>query len=169
MSDNVEFVIRRGEVSDLPLMYNMLYEAAAANPEIRTMDMEAVLSLPMIRRYVEAWGREGDIAVVASEPAGKPLGAAWLRLFEAEDPSYGFIHESIPELTMGVIAEARGRGIGTALITKIIEIAKDEGYEEISLSVEKDSEAVELYKRSGFLEVGPSEQRPTSITMKKTL
>ena len=169
MSEAAGFVLRKGEVADLPLLYNMLYEAAAANPEIRKMDMEAALSLPMIRRYVEGWGREGDLAVVAAEPAGKQLGAAWLRLFQAENPSYGFIDESIPELTMGVIADARGRGIGTALISKIIEIARDEGYEELSLSVEKNNDAVELYTRNGFIEVGPSEHRPSSITMKRTL
>jgi ribosomal protein S18 acetylase RimI-like enzyme len=163
--EEATFVVRRGEVSDLPLMYLMLFEAAAANPEIRKLDREAAISLPQVRKYVEGWGREGDEVVVAAEKAGRPLGAAWFRLFPKEDPAYGFVSESIPELTIGVVDEARGRGIGTSLMEHIIEIAREEGYSALSLSVEKDSEAVALYKRHGFVSKGQSAQRPTSITM----
>jgi ribosomal protein S18 acetylase RimI-like enzyme len=165
MSNEGDFVIRRGEVADIPLMYLMLFEAAATNPEIAKLDKEAALSLPQIRKYVEGWGREGDECVVAAEPAGKPLGAAWFRLFPAEDPGYGFVSEDVPELTIGVADDARGRGIGSALMKRVLEVAREEGYPAVSLSVEKDSNAVALYVRFGFQSKGQSEQRPTSTTM----
>lgn len=165
MSTEGDFLVRLGEVSDIPFMYLMLFEAAATNPGIAQMDKEAALSLPQIRKYVEGWGRDGDACVVAAEPAGKPLGAAWMRLFSEEDPGYGFVGEDVPELTIGVADDARGRGIGSALMKRIIDIAKDEGYSLLSLSVEKDSNAVALYDRFGFVSKGPSEQRPTSETM----
>lgn len=165
MSTEGEFVVRRGEVSDIPLMYMMLFEAAATNPDIAKLDREVALSLPQIRKYVEGWGRDGDECVVASEASGKPLGAAWFRLFSAEDPGYGFVGEDVPELTMGVAEDARGRGIGSALMKRVIEVAKDEGYNSLSLSVKRDSSAVGLYERFGFKRKGESEQRPTFDTM----
>jgi ribosomal protein S18 acetylase RimI-like enzyme len=165
MSNKGEYIIRRGEVVDIPLMYLMLFEAAATNPEIAKLDREAALSLPQIRKYVEGWGRDGDVSVVANEKAGKPLGAAWFRLFTEEDPGYGFVSGDIPELTIGVADDARCRGIGSALMKKIIEVAKEEGYNSLSLSVEKSSSAVGLYERIGFVSRGQSEQRPSSITM----
>ena len=165
MSTEGAFVVRRVEVSDIPLMYMMLFEAAATNPDIAKLDREVALSLPQIRKYVEGWGRDGDECVVASEASGKPLGAAWFRLFPAEDPGYGFVGEDVPELTMGVAEDARGRGIGSALMKRVIEVAKDEGYNSLSLSVKKDSNAVGLYERFGFKRKGESEQRPTFDTM----
>ena len=165
MSMEGEFVVRRGEVSDIPLMYMMLFEAAATNPDIAKLDREVALSLPQIRKYVEGWGRDGDECVVASKASGKPLGAAWFRLFPAEDPGYGFVGEDVPELTMGVAEDARGRGIGSALMKRVIEVAKDEGYNSLSLSVKRDSSAVGLYERFGFKTKGGSDQRPTFDTM----
>ncbi len=160
-----DFIIRLGEVSDLPLLYLMLYEAAAANPAIRQLDREAALSLPQVRKYVEGWGRRGDQAVVAAEHTGRQLGAAWYRLFTAQDPAYGFVSEDVPEVTMGVVDDARGRGIGSALLKRIVEQAREEGFDALSLSVEADSEAVALYERHGFELVGKSKQRPTSNIM----
>jgi GNAT superfamily N-acetyltransferase len=162
---NDDFIVRLGEVSDLPLLYLMLYEAAAANPAIRQLDREAALSLPQVRKYVEGWGRTGDLAVVAAEQTGRQLGAAWYRLFTPQDPAYGFVSDDIPEVTIGVVDDARGRGIGSALLTRIVEIAREEGHKALSLSVEADSEAVALYERHGFELVGKSEQRPSSNTM----
>ena len=161
--------IREAEVSDLPLLYSMLFEAAATNPEVEKMDREAALSLPQIRKYVEGWGREGDRAFVAAEPAGRPLGAAWYRIFPEEDPAYGYVSPDVPELTIGVVEDARRKGIGTQLMQRIIDAARGDGYRALSLSVEKDSKAVELYKRYGFESQGPSDQRPSSFTMLLTL
>lgn len=166
MSEGIrDFVIRLGEVSDLPLMYLMLFEAAATNPEVKKLDREVALTLPEIRKYAEGWGRKGDQSVIAAEKTGRQLGAAWYRLFKQQDPAYGFVSEDIPELTIGVVDDARGRGIGSALMEKIIGIAKDDGHPALSLSVEADNEAVSLYERYGFLSQGASGQRPSSLTM----
>lgn len=165
MSKGGDYWIRRGEASDIPLMYMMLFEAVATNSEIRDMDREVALSLPQIRKYVEGWGRKGDEVMVASESAGKPLGAAWYRLFPKEDPAYGFVREEVPELTIGVAEEARGRGIGSALMERIIKAAREGGHPALSLSVEHDSGAIGLYERFGFVSQGESGQRPSSITM----
>ena len=64
-------------------------------------------------KYVDGFGRHGDAGVVAAV-AGQDVGAAWYRLLPADDPGYGFVAADIPELTLGVASQARGRGIGTA-------------------------------------------------------
>jgi ribosomal protein S18 acetylase RimI-like enzyme len=113
-----------------------------------------VSSDPSVARYVEGWGRRGDAGVIAEEAAGRPLGAAWYRLFTETEPGYGFIDPGIPEVSIGVEADARGQGIGTALLEALIERARAEGFPSLSLSVEDDNPAVRLYERAGFRTIG---------------
>ena len=45
-----------------------------------------------LTRYVDNWGRPGDVAIVAHE-TGNRVGAAWMRIFTADEPGYGFVDE----------------------------------------------------------------------------
>jgi ribosomal protein S18 acetylase RimI-like enzyme len=104
--------------------------------------------------YVKGWGRSGDTAVVALEN-GFPVGAAWYRLFTAEHAAYGFVDERTPELAIAVVPNARGRGIGEALLRALLEHARGDGFRAISLSVDPENRrALELYERLGFERVG---------------
>ncbi len=102
-----------------------------------------------VGRYVDRWGRTGDTALVMIERF-RPVGAAWYRLFQASAPGYGFVDEQTPELTIAVVPSCRGRGYGNELLTALLERARADGYEQISLSVEAGSPAVHLYTRHGF-------------------
>ena len=102
-----------------------------------------------VGRYVDRWGRPGDTAVVLIERF-RPVGAAWYRLFEEQAPGYGFVDEDTPELTIAVVPSCRGKGYGAQLLEALLERARADGYEQISLSVESDSPAVKLYERHGF-------------------
>ncbi len=133
----------------------MLYEAACWRPGQQRPPEEEVLYDPHIARYHEGWGRPGDAAVIA-EADGDPVGAAWYRLFDAEKPGYGFIEATIPELSIGVSPEHRGRGVGSALLATLIDLAREEGFDALSLSVEEDNPALRLYERSGFRRVSRS-------------
>ncbi len=68
-----------------------------------------------LAHYVAQWGAEHDAGFVADR-AGRTLGAAWWTFLPADDPAYGFIDEATPEASIGVVAEARGQGLGTALL-----------------------------------------------------
>jgi ribosomal protein S18 acetylase RimI-like enzyme len=116
-------------------------------------------------RYVRTWGRLGDTGLIAIEQ-GNPVGAAWYRLFRRDAPGFGFVDERTPELTIAVVPSRRGRGVGHELLTGLLDRARKEGYEAISLSVEKDSPAVKLYERYGFERVG---ETPAALVMRANL
>jgi len=112
--------------------------------------------------YVKAWGRPGDSAVIAID-GGFPAGAAWYRLFPRDRPGYGFVDERTPELAIAVVPNARGKGVGSALLGALLDRARAEGYGAISLSVDRNNAgAIELYERHGFERVGEDDD---SVTM----
>jgi GNAT superfamily N-acetyltransferase len=102
-----------------------------------------------LTRYVDNWGRTGDVALMATE-TGHRVGAAWFRLFPADSPGYGFVDESTPELTISVVPSRRRHGVGNELLDALLDRAREEGHRIVSLSVEADSPAVKFYERHGF-------------------
>jgi ribosomal protein S18 acetylase RimI-like enzyme len=127
----------------------MLVEAIAWQPGSPSLTVEDALANPHFALYVEGWGQTGDAGVIA-EDDGQLLGACWYRLFTEAKQGYGFIHPAVPELTLGVRREARGHGIGTALLDALASHARTEGHSALSLSVAEDNRAMHLYDRAGF-------------------
>ena len=125
---------------------------------------EEQLAQPELRRYVEGWGRKGDLAVVALDRLDEPIGAAWLRVFESNEPGYGFVAPDVPELSIAVYPECRGRRIGTLLLSTLVTRAQAEGHRAMSLSVAPENPAARLYARQGF-EVVPAGGGRDSVTM----
>jgi GNAT superfamily N-acetyltransferase len=142
-------MVRRGSSADVPFMRSMLAHAYAW----RVNALEADIPLT---RYVDNWGREGDVAVIAHE-TGNRVGAAWLRLFRQDEPGYGFLDERTPELSIAVVPSRRRHGVGQELLDALLEQARAAGHEQVSLSVEKDSPAVSFYERNGFTGGGESD------------
>ena len=159
------YATRAAIVADLPFLWEMLWQAAAVSPEVRESGRERALQLPEVRRYLEDWGRSGDAAVVAVTAEGACLGAAWYRLFPATAPGYGFVAEDIPELGIGVSPEARGEGVGSALLEELKGTARAQGFAALSLSVDSENPAGRLYERHGFEDVGVSEPPDSSVTL----
>jgi GNAT superfamily N-acetyltransferase len=132
---------------------------------LRALGREAAFAIPHIRRYLDGWGRPGDAGVVAVTGEDRRLGAAWYRFFPGDDPGYGFVASDIPELSIGVIAEARGTGVGTELLRALLRLARDQGLQAVSLSVDRQNPARRLYERVGFHDAGISDPMDTSVTM----
>ncbi|WP_309147019.1 bifunctional helix-turn-helix transcriptional regulator/GNAT family N-acetyltransferase [Curtobacterium sp. MCPF17_001] len=98
--------------------------------------------------------RSADLGVVASDGDG-PLGVVWAVHLPASDPGYGFVAGDVPELTLAVDARARGRGVGSALLARIVAAGRSAGWPGISLSVEDGNTGARiLYERVGFRTVG---------------
>jgi ribosomal protein S18 acetylase RimI-like enzyme len=118
-----------------------------------------------VQRYVERWGRPGDTALIAIQDFQR-VGAAWFRLFTDDNPGYGFVDEETPELSIAIVPSKRGTGLGSELLDALLERARADGYDAITLSVEKDSPAVGLYERHGFERLGEDDG---GVTMKANL
>jgi len=147
-----EVRVRAAGEHDAGFLAEMLREAAAWRPE-DARSLQEVLADPRAAVYVEDWGRAGDTGVVAEEDS-RPLGAAWFRTFGDAVHGYGYVDASVPELTVAVRREARGRGVGSALLAALVERARADGVPALSLSVENGNPASRFYERAGFRHVG---------------
>ena len=116
-----------------------------------------------VYRYVQNWGRSGDAGVIALEGA-HPAGAAWYRLFSEREPGFGFVDERTPELTIAVVPSRRGRGTGKEMLTALLDRARSDGYQAVSLSAAP--EQTDYYRRFGFEEVS---RTPYAVTMRLPL
>ncbi|WP_277586141.1 GNAT family N-acetyltransferase [Psychrobacillus antarcticus] len=154
-------IIRNLKKNELDFLKDMLYESIYM-PEDEKNKME-LLNSSSIKKYYEEWGRKGDTALLAIDENNLPVGAVWYRLFDESNKGYGFVDVQTPELGIAVTQEARGLGIGTLLMKKIIRQASEDGYKSLSLSVDPENmSAVYIYRQLGFIDYGVSE---TSITM----
>ena len=151
-------MIRKGSHADVPFMRSML--AHAYGWRVNALDADIPLT-----RYVDNWGRPGDLVLIAHE-TGNRVGAAWFRLFPAAEPGYGFLDEETPELSISVVPSRRRHGVGQELLDALLEKARAAGHAAVSLSVEKDSPAVDFYERNGF---EPSGESQGGLVMKRTL
>lgn len=159
------FAIRLIQPDDEPFLWDMGWEATAVDAGMRALGRDAAFAIPHVRHYLDGWGRPGDAGVVAVAPTGQRLGAAWYRLFPETDPGWGFVATDVPELSIGVAIDARGRGIGSAMLDALLALAREEGYRAISLSVDRQNPARRLYERKGFRDAGISDPADSSVTM----
>ena len=123
-----------------------------------------------LRSYVEAWGsRIGDIGVMARSESGEVLGAAWLRL-GGDGGRFKLGDSAVPELATALVPSARGRGIGTMMMKRLVAVARTR-FTEIVLSVREENPAVRFYCRLGFREMARITNRVggTSLVMKLDL
>jgi GNAT superfamily N-acetyltransferase len=111
--------------------------------------------IPQVSIFHKAWGRPGDIALVAEED-GERVGLAWYRSFTDASHGEGFVDAGTPEVAVAVVKGHRGKGIGTALMEAIHQRARSEGIARISLSVDHDNPVRRLYERLGYVAIGDS-------------
>jgi GNAT superfamily N-acetyltransferase len=150
----------------MAFMTDMLFEAVNWSPEWKRKSRSRVLATHRTAHYIVGWPHDTDVGVIA-EADGERIGAAWLRFLSATDPGYGFVAADVPELTLGVALEWRGRGVGRALLRAIAEHAQSAGVCKISLSVERNNLAQKLYLSEGYQIVDSSDR--DSDTMVKSL
>lgn len=162
-------MIRPVRPDDVPFLWDMLWEAAAVDVGMRALGKDAALDRPENCKYVEGWGRPGDVGVVALDETGQRLGAAWYRRFPRDAKGYGFVGPDVPELAIGVAPAARGRGVGTALLDALLAMARGRDERALSLAVDRRNPARALYERYGFHDVDSSDPNDPSVTMLLTL
>ena len=136
--------IRIIEPSDYPLLEEFLYHAIWVPPDTAPLPRDIIYE-PDIFVYIDGFGGRDDFGFVA-EQDNRVVGAAWARIISA----FGYIDDETPELALSVLPEYRGGGIGSLLLTHLLDLLCQRGYYRVSLSVQKENPAVRLYLRLGF-------------------
>jgi len=131
--------------SDYERLPELLYQAIYI-PKGEKWPPRNIINEPEIFVYIKDFGTQsGDCGVVA-ERNGQTVGAAWTRII----PAFGHVDNKTPELAISLLPGFRGYGIGTKLMKKLFGILRENGYQQTSLSVQKDNPAVRFYQRLGY-------------------
>ncbi|WP_319468406.1 GNAT family N-acetyltransferase [uncultured Trichococcus sp.] len=140
--------IREGTPADEFFLKEMTYQAIYS-PKGGGFLPRKILEEPAIRRYYADFGRAGDAAFVALVDEAA-VGAVWIRFATAAPKGYGFVRADVPELMLAVLPDFRGRGIGQALLERMLTQLRGTDLEAVSLSVARSNPVRRLYERSGF-------------------
>jgi [ribosomal protein S18]-alanine N-acetyltransferase len=157
----MEINYRQISENDYFFLRKMLYEALFVPEEEKPLP-ESILDVPEISRYIEGWS-SSDFGIIAQGGA-ELIGAVWGRLFTYTNKGYGYVDDRTPELTMAVKNRYRNMGIGGEMMNKFLLLAKRNGYNAVSLSVDKRNRAVGFYLNIGFTII---DETGTAYTMKK--
>lgn len=143
--ENKQYIIRSLRKGEADLLKDFLYEAIfipkGAEPPARD-----IIEKPELRVYTDDFGtRRGDNCLVA-DFQGRVAGAVWTRIMN----DYGHVDDQTPSFAISLYKEYRGYGIGSRLMTKMLELLKKQGYKRASLAVQKANYAVKMYQNVGF-------------------
>ena len=142
-------MLRLARDDDEPFLREMLCHAAV-RPGAPARPATELLAEPRNARFVDGWGRPGDLGLVA-EAGGEALGAAWIRRHEGEEVGPGYAGPPLAQLAIAVVPAARGRGWGRRLLQRLLAEADGRGFDEVQLTVGLGNEvAVRLYEAAGF-------------------
>ena len=147
---------------DEPFLWEMLYHAIFVPPGTLPPPRQ-ILGYPDVARYLQGWGRGGDLGVIALDTkTGEPIGATWLRLWTNDNHGYGWVDAETPELIVAVDPTRRGQGVGTLLLERLLAEAGSR-FHSVSLSVWPENRALRLYERLGFTVVGRAGRALTMV------
>ena len=139
------YTVRAADDGDLPAIAD-IYNDAVLN-STATFDTE-----PATLAESKQWLRDRShpYAVLVAECAGEVVGWAALKAF-ASKPAYRFTAEN----TVYVRADMRGKGVGKALLGRLLEAAAENGFRTVIARITGDNPAsIQLHRRLGFREVG---------------
>ena len=141
-------VIREIRPEEIPVLDDFLYEAVFI-PEGFPMPPRSITENEDLQVYIRDFGKKPDDRCLVAQVDGKVVGAVWTRIMD----DYGHIDSQTPSLAISLYREYRNRGIGTQPLRRMLEKLKADGYKCVSLSVQKENYALQLYRKAGFIPV----------------
>jgi len=138
-------IIREVMPSDYSNLEDFLYNAIYIPPGEEWPERDVIFD-PEIYVYIKDFGTKPADCGTVAEADDKVVGMAWARII----PAYGNIDENTPELAISVIPDYRGKGVGAALMERLFDLLRKQGYSRTSLSVQQNNPAVRFYKRLGY-------------------
>ena len=138
-------ILREIKENETEILRDFLYEAIFI-PEGIDPPERSIIEQPELKLYYEGFGKgKADYCIVADEE-GKVVGAVWTRIMN----DYGHVDDETPSFAISLYKEFRGRGIGTRLMSEMLDLLSSKGYEKASLAVQKANYAVKMYEKIGF-------------------
>ena len=146
-------IYREMQTDEYGLLKDFLYEAIFI-PEGVTAPDRSIIEQPELSLYYEDFGSgQADHCIVADDN-GRVIGAVWTRIMN----DYGHVDDETPSFAISLHKEYRGKGIGTELMRRMLDLLKNQGYKKASLAVQKANYAVRMYKAVGFQTVDENEE-----------
>ncbi len=127
------------------LLKDFLYEAIFIPEGVEPPD-RSIINQPELALYYEGFGNGPADNCLVAEIDGKAVGAVWTRIMN----DYGHVDDDTPSLAISLYREYRGKGIGTAMMQRMLELLKSQGWRKTSLAVQKANYAVRMYEKVGF-------------------
>ena len=144
----MQFTIKYLLAGETDILKDLLYEAIFIKENEKKPPQNIIYS-PEIYIYIEDFGKENDFCFIATVN-GKAAGGIWARILSGTIKGFGNIDNSTPEIAIAVFEEYRKRGIGTALLKRMLQHLKEKDIKKVSLSVHKNNYAVKMYRALGF-------------------
>ena len=138
-------LIRRIQTEEMPVLDDFLYEAIFI-PQGVVPPPRSIIEQEDLQVYVRGFGESPHDHCLVAECDGKIVGAVWVRLMD----DYGHLDDQTPSLAISLYPDYRGQGIGTQLLRQMMELLRQEGYAQVSLSVQKANYALRMYQKAGF-------------------
>ena len=138
-------IIREIHEDEYPVLEEFTYQAIYV-PEGVTAPPRTILQDPNISMYFEEFGESEDDHGLVALVEHQIVGAIWARIMN----DYGHVDKQTPSISMSILPAYRNRGIGSNLLKNMLRLLKDEGYRQVSLSVQKANVAVKMYEKAGF-------------------
>jgi ribosomal protein S18 acetylase RimI-like enzyme len=138
-------VIRDMRAEEIPLLDDFLYEAIFI-PEGVEAPPRDIICQEDLQVYVRDFGRRPDDHCLVAEVDGKIVGAVWVRVMD----DYGHLDDQTPSLAISLHKDYRNQGIGTQLLQRMLDLLREKGYRQVSLSVQKANYALRMYQKAGF-------------------
>ena len=138
-------MIRKLSDEERPLLKDFLYEAIFIPEGVKAPPRD-IVERPELRIYYDDFGAGPADHCLVAEADGRVVGAVWTRIMH----DYGYVDDETPSFAISLYKEYRGKGIGTALMRRMLGLLKEQGYKKVSLAVQKANYAVRMYKHVGF-------------------
>jgi phosphinothricin acetyltransferase len=132
---------RAEDASAISVIYNEgIADRATLETDARTPDER--------RSWLAARDARHPVIVALSD--GVVVGWASLNVFNARDA-----YRHVADISVYVARVSRGKGAGTALLQRLVEVGREAGYHKLVLAgFPTNAASVALYRRLGFREVG---------------
>ena len=138
-------ILREIRESEYCLLKDFLYEAIFI-PEGVEPPAKEITEQPELKLYYEDFGTGRADRCIVAEDDGRVIGAVWTRIMN----DYGHVDDDTPSFAISLYKEYRGKGIGTELMKRMLELLGKDGFMRASLAVQKAKYAVRMYEKVGF-------------------